>query len=250
MFSPFSKQQKVLNSDARTILVACGKRAGKTEVGAIKSIIWQETKPTNRSYRIDPFTGVIIAPTYDMLSRLSWKKFCTYAHPFIAEQTKVPKFIKWYDGSEIYGMSADKPERIEGIKADWIWIDEIFHCDEQIFLEAQARVSDTKGFILMTGSLGVQYINPKQHWVYRHIVQKQPKGTEFHTWATLENPFFPKDELNKLKETLDEETFNQMFTINWDSNRSHMVYRDWETDRKSTRLNSSHSRASRMPSSA
>ena len=29
-----------------------------------------------------------------------------------------------------------------------------------------------------------------------------------------------------------------------------VVYRDWETDRKSTRLNSSHSRASRMPSSA
>ena len=28
------------------------------------------------------------------------------------------------------------------------------------------------------------------------------------------------------------------------------LYRDWETDRKSTRLNSSHSRASRMPSSA
>ena len=27
-------------------------------------------------------------------------------------------------------------------------------------------------------------------------------------------------------------------------------YRGWETDRKSTRLNSSHSRASRMPSSA
>ena len=32
--------------------------------------------------------------------------------------------------------------------------------------------------------------------------------------------------------------------------RQRGVYRDWETDRKSTRLNSSHSRASRMPSSA
>ena len=31
---------------------------------------------------------------------------------------------------------------------------------------------------------------------------------------------------------------------------SGQTYRDWETDRKSTRLNSSHSRASRMPSSA
>ena len=30
----------------------------------------------------------------------------------------------------------------------------------------------------------------------------------------------------------------------------HGPYRDWETDRKSTLLNSSHSRASRMPSSA
>ena len=28
------------------------------------------------------------------------------------------------------------------------------------------------------------------------------------------------------------------------------VYRDWETDRKSTRLNSSHSGETRMPSSA
>ena len=28
------------------------------------------------------------------------------------------------------------------------------------------------------------------------------------------------------------------------------AYRDWETDRKSTRLNSSHSAKSRMPSSA
>ena len=31
---------------------------------------------------------------------------------------------------------------------------------------------------------------------------------------------------------------------------NHLSYRDWETDRKSTRLNSSHSAKSRMPSSA
>ena len=32
--------------------------------------------------------------------------------------------------------------------------------------------------------------------------------------------------------------------------RDSLIYRDWETDRKSTRLNSSHSGESRMPSSA
>ena len=42
-------------------------------------------------------------------------------------------------------------------------------------------------------------------------------------------------------------TFSELepFTFNFYSS-----YRDWETDRKSTRLNSSHSAKSRMPSSA
>ena len=35
-----------------------------------------------------------------------------------------------------------------------------------------------------------------------------------------------------------------------DTDRLVEAYRDWETDRKSTRLNSSHSAKSRMPSSA
>ena len=35
-----------------------------------------------------------------------------------------------------------------------------------------------------------------------------------------------------------------------DSYDNALAYRDWETDRKSTRLNSSHSGESRMPSSA
>ena len=38
---------------------------------------------------------------------------------------------------------------------------------------------------------------------------------------------------------------------NWSEERKNaVVYRDWETDRKSTRLNSSHITRSRMPSSA
>ena len=36
----------------------------------------------------------------------------------------------------------------------------------------------------------------------------------------------------------------------YDKQRIQAMYRDWETDRKSTRLNSSHSAKSRMPSSA
>ena len=40
------------------------------------------------------------------------------------------------------------------------------------------------------------------------------------------------------------------FDSNWVELDKLESYRDWETDRKSTRLNSSHSGESRMPSSA
>ena len=41
-----------------------------------------------------------------------------------------------------------------------------------------------------------------------------------------------------------------MVEISYDFEALQTGYRDWETDRKSTRLNSSHSAKSRMPSSA
>ena len=50
---------------------------------------------------------------------------------------------------------------------------------------------------------------------------------------------------NKIHQCFKSHETDIEFKTNKDSD-----YRDWETDRKSTRLNSSHSRASRMPSSA
>ena len=53
-----------------------------------------------------------------------------------------------------------------------------------------------------------------------------------------------KNDLN-LKEIKEDKKYTMAeLTAKW------MCYRDWETDRKSTRLNSSHSAKSRMPSSA
>ena len=41
-----------------------------------------------------------------------------------------------------------------------------------------------------------------------------------------------------------------VYNITEEDQNKYGPYRDWETDRKSTRLNSSHSAKSRMPSSA
>ena len=58
----------------------------------------------------------------------------------------------------------------------------------------------------------------------------------------LKNKNMKTEEIIKM---IDEEIDKVQEYDEWSNN-----YRDWETDRKSTRLNSSHSAKSRMPSSA
>lgn len=227
-FKPFLQQYKLLKSDKRIKGAFAGRRGGKTEYGAIQSILYQEKKLNWDHSKIDPYLGVIMAPTNDMLRRLSLKKFMAYAQPFIKSFNKSTNEIIWHDGSIIYGLSADKPERIEGIKAHWAWTDEITQVSEQLFLELRARTADTKGYIICTGSLGVQYVNPKQHWVYKYFKESHDENIHCEEWATADNTYFPQDELETLKNTLDPVTYRQMFEICWDVSPVNAVYSQFD----------------------
>lgn len=224
IFKPFNKQAQFLKSKSRIRAALAGKRGGKTEVGAIESIIHLENKPGWVPNPIDPFIGVVIAPTSDMLRRLSMRKLRAYANPFKPDFNESRQEMTWPNGSLLYGISADKPARLEGIKANFIWLDEVFQMNEQIFLESLARIADTKGRLWCTGSLGVQYKNPKAHWVHKHFKQKPLADSECFEWATADNVYFPKDELERLSETLDPVTYRQLFEICWDVQGTNLVY--------------------------
>jgi len=237
VFKPFDKQKEFLLSKTRFRGAFAGKRGGKTEVGAIASAILQETKPNYTPNGIDPYLGVIIAPTNDMLKRLSWKKFEAYTKPcgLVAKQWQAPMMMKWHDSKEgeeslIYGMSGDRPERIEGVKANWIWIDEVFQIKEQLFLECLARISDSQGYIICTGSLGVQFVNPKQHWAYKYFKEQMDEAFECFEWGTSDNPYYPQEELERNRNLLDPQTFRAMFEICWDVIPKNAVYSDFSDD--------------------
>ncbi len=224
IYKAFDKQIEFHQSNARIRAALAGKRGGKTECGAIEAIIYTENQKGWDHNQIDPYAGAIIAPTTDMLRRLSLKKFLAYAKPFNPQFHQTFNEVTWHNGSLIYGISGDKPARLEGLKLNWIWIDEVFQCSEQLFLECRARVADQQGDIWLTGSLGVQYQNPKRHWTYKYLKENKPDTVDVFEWATSDNPYFPQDELADLKDTLDPRTFRQMFTIDWNTPGSALVY--------------------------
>lgn len=227
-YKPHSFQQAFHLSQARIRGAFAGKRGGKTEAGAIEAIIHAENQRGYKPNGVDPYIGVIIAPTFDMLRRLSIQKLLAYGSPMVKDYHQTHQEITWKNGSILYGISADKPQRLEGIKANFIWLDEALQCNEQIFLEALARVSDTQGFIWCTGSLGTQYTNPKNHWVYKHFKEKPLDGSECFEWSTSDNPYYPREELERLKDTLDPRTYRQMFELDWSVPGTALVYDEFE----------------------
>lgn len=204
--------------------------SGKTEIGAIKSILYQENKPNIQNNGHDPYLGVIIAPTFDMLRRLSMRKFMLYAEPMIRSFNKSTNEILWNDDSLVYGLSAEKPQRIEGLKANWIWLDEVFQMSEHLYLECRARLADTKGYLIATGSLGTNIINPRLHWAHRYFKQNPDEQTSCYEWMTKDNPHFPADELDLLKSKLDPQDFRSMFEIHWDTMPKAAVYHNFTDD--------------------
>jgi hypothetical protein len=236
-FTPFAQQddflhQLLVDRNVRAIGAFAGKRGGKTEVGAVATGALVEQKFAWDKDSVDPYVAVIAAPTYDMLRRLSWKKFHAYWRPFIKHETKSPMEMYWHDSTPenetvIYGISADRPERIEGIKASVIWIDEVFQVTEQFFTECLARTADCGGVVICTGSLGVQFVNPKQHWAYKYFKRTQFDGFSCIEWASSDNPHLNQDEIERLKTILDEQTFKAMFTITWDLVPKTAVYHNW-----------------------
>jgi len=121
-YRPHQFQKKFHLSKARIRLAAAAKRSGKTEAGAIESVIHAETQPGYVNNGIDPYLGVIIAPTADMLRRLSLQKLLAYGSHMVSSHHQTHGELTWHNGSKVLAISADKPQRLEGIKASWVWL--------------------------------------------------------------------------------------------------------------------------------
>lgn len=228
VFRPFGEQERFLHSRARIKGAFAGKRGGKTEVGAIETIICAEEKRGYKPSEVDPCIGIILSPTNDMLHRLTLQKLFGYGSGFVKDFHETKKIITWHNGTLIYAISADKPERIEGIKASFAWLDESFQMSEQLFLEVMARLSDSQGYMWCTGSLGTQYTNPRAHWIYKHFKEKPLEGSEVFEWSTADNPHFPREELLRMQDTLDPRTYRQMFEIDWNVPGTALVYDEFD----------------------
>jgi len=228
-YIPFKQQKEFFLDKSRIRCLFSAKRSGKSEICYLDTIQKAEKQPGYIGNGIDPYECAIIAPTDNMLRGLVWPKFRAFAKPFEREFVSSSNTLYWKsNNSKVLGFSGEKIARIEGRKLSHVHITEAFQMTQGVFLEALARVADTKGTITIDGSLGPNLPNPKNHWLYKTFIEKQFPDSRVWEWATADNPHFPKDELERMEQSLDPRTFRQMFKIDWDVPGTSAVYDEFD----------------------
>ena len=107
------------------------------------------------------------------------------------------------------------------------------------FIEEQIKTEDTKRILHMSDAA----LNDAKQALVDLEAEQAKLGLN---GARVESKFYSEGALGELNPTLK----TVLDILKGISSVRGRDYRDWETDRKSTRLNSSHSAKSRMPSSA
>ena len=138
----FGPQYDCFNFKTQFGAAVAGVQSGKTFLGAY----WAGKKITE----FPKSSGAIIAPTYNILRAATLKKFFD-VFPQLRSHFKEQKGeIHLPTGGIVYVRSADNPLGIEGITANWIWLDEGGMTSQLTWTVLRSRVSMTRGQILIT----------------------------------------------------------------------------------------------------
>lgn len=175
----------------RYIAMICGIRGGKTYSGARQAL------KMSWNARGDGVFG-IIAPTYPMLKRTTWREFRLAARAFIKSENIADKIIVLKNGREVHGFSADKADKIRNATLNGFWLDEGRECKEGIWEILLGRVLSTNGKGILTTS-------PNSFdWIYETFVdQKDPEYGLIH-FPTYENTYLKKEAIESLERKYDE----------------------------------------------
>jgi len=222
-YLPHPKQRLFHMSDKRIKAAVCGARSGKTFGAAAEFVDKCIMQPGYDDFDVArevPYTVAVGAPTFPMVDRVILPTLLR----LIPNVLKLDKYhgtkrllrIRGMKGeTHIYFLSGKDPEGWQGQELYGVWLDEFPLTKELLFDEIQTRVSTKRGWILLTGT-------PRgPNWAKERVYDysKTDKGIEemfFITWNTLDNPYYPAEQLEYHRETMPEKYFKRTFEASWD----------------------------------
>jgi len=197
VITPHPGQAKVLTSSKRFILAAAGIQSGKTWCGCIWSQLEIQKHPDG--------VGLIAGLSHDQVSNVIEEKFFTLFPGYKQYFNKKDRTIYLPTDGKVFFRSMEDPKYVEGITANWEWIDEADLVGYHGYVIGRGRVSATGGRMLLTSSIS------DNSWIAEYFERLDPKEFDIVTWESRMNPAFTKEEWESLEHEMDPVLFRRRY---------------------------------------
>lgn len=215
------KQERAIFSRAKITLLCTGIQWGKTLTGALRmKIAMHESRDPEARF-------LIVAPTYKIL-----------------EQSTLPTFLRLMDGSGIYRKASQtfvlhgggtayfrtgaEPDSVVGIpNVRHVWGDEAGKFSLYFWQNLRARAAFAEAPITLTTTPYAL------NWLWKEIVKPLRSGAiedaELIEARSVENPYFPAEEYDQNRRSMDPRRFRMLFEGSFDKMQG-LVYDCWDDE--------------------
>jgi phage FluMu gp28-like protein len=198
-------QQEIMEDETRFQIVCCGRRFGKTVVGAKKAL--KKCRTSNQMVWWVAPTYKVVKRGYKEVLRQLPDNVLSHTPPndsaFDAGRSVV---LKFQNGSKMEFYSAERPEGMLGEGVDYVVLDEAATMPKHVWETiVRPTLIDREGQALMIST-------PRgRNWFYYLWLRGQKESTGYKSWRfpTAANPHLPPSEIEDMRATMPLVTFQQ-----------------------------------------
>lgn len=212
-----SAQQKVFRHPARAKVVCAGRGLGKSRLLLTKAIV----KCLSYQGVIDPVSpqvALITMPTLKMARSIHWQPLLNVLEKCpLVENVNRSDFRISFKGNrpDLLIRGADNGgDRLRGLNLIWAGLDEYQDFNPTVWSEvlfpALARNADWEALIIGTPK------GRQSHFYKLHEQALKTKGWQYFHFVTADNPFFPREHLERARQELPPKVYRQEFEASWE----------------------------------
>jgi len=183
--------------DKRITLAIAGIQGGKTWSGCLWAQIEIQKFPQG--------IGIICGLSKDQVDQVLVVKFFAMFPQYKFFYNKKERTLSLPTGGKVFFRSLEDPKYIEGITANWAWVDEADLASYKAYLIVRGRTNATRGRILLTSSLA------DNSWIAEYLERVNPDKFLIVNWESKVNPSFSQEEWDDLKDELDPAIFRRRY---------------------------------------
>ena len=205
-------QKKAWVSDTRFLVIAAGRRTGKTRLAAWKLIVKAlEATKGNVFY---------VAPTQGQARDIMWQTLLELAQEVIVSAHINNLQIKLINGATISLKGADRPETMRGVSLYYLVMDEYADMKPEVFEQIlRPALADQKGGALFIGTpMGRNHF----YELYKYAELGDDESYKAFHFTSYDNELLDADEINLAKKSMSSYAFRQEFMASFEARGSEM----------------------------